>query len=52
VTLIKPIAHNLFKRIIGQIIRSQAEITNENIGRKKEAQAATVLWRPRRLVEQ
>jgi hypothetical protein len=51
-TPIKPIAPNLFKQIIGQIIRAQVEITNENIGRKKEAQAGPVLWRPRRLVEQ
>jgi len=28
------------------------EITNENNGHKKEPQAAPVLWRPRRLVEQ
>jgi hypothetical protein len=38
-TPIKPIAPNVFKQIIGQIIRTLGEITNENIGRKKEAQS-------------
>jgi hypothetical protein len=46
-TPIKPIAPDLFKLIIRQIIRTCGEITNENVGRKKEARPVQALPRPK-----